>query len=82
MSRPTRIDFPGALFPVLDRGNQQRRNFPEVASHSQDEILQTRHPQRDGIHPVASVLMPNRIHLLLETERCSSGRRNDGFPAT
>ncbi|HEX9898878.1 MAG TPA: transposase [Candidatus Methylomirabilis sp.] len=69
MARPTRIDFPGALFHVMGRGNQKQRSFRDASDYARYENLLQRYHQRYGFHVYAYVLMPNHIHLLVETDR-------------
>ncbi len=67
MARPTRIDFPGALFHVIARGNQRRRTFRDPADYAKYETLLRRYQIRYGVALYAYVLMPNHLHILLET---------------
>jgi len=78
-TRPTRIDFPGALFHVLARGNQRRRIFRDRADYSKYESLLQRYQQRYAFHLYAYVLMPNHIHLLLETGRVALAKIMQGL---
>ena len=74
MSRPQRIEYPGALYHVTSRGNEKgaifwedrdRRKFLSLidAAHQRYEIL---------LH--AYLLMPNHYHLLIETPRGNLAR--------
>lgn len=69
MARPTRIDFPGALFHVMARGNHKSRFFRDASDFIRYENLLQRYHQRYRFHVYAYVLMPNHIHLLVETDR-------------
>lgn len=69
MARPTRIDFPGALFHVIARANQRRRIFRDTADYTKYETLLQRYQERYGFHLYAYVVMPNHLHLLMETGR-------------
>lgn len=69
MARPIRIDFPGALFHVIARGNQRQCTFREDADYAKYERLLERYHQRYSFTLYAYVLMPNHVHLLLETGR-------------
>ena len=69
MARPLRIEFPGALYHVLGRGNQKqdvflgdedRHAYLKRVQHYREEI---------GFSLYAYVLMPNHVHLLIETDQ-------------
>lgn len=78
MARPTRIDFPGALFHVIARGNQRRRNFRDPADYAKYEALLERYQHQFGFSLYAYVLMPNHVHLLLETGKVPLARVMQG----
>lgn len=79
MARPTRIDFPGALFHVITRGNQRRRIFRDAADYAKYEALLERYQHRFGFRLYAYVLMPNHVHLLLETGRVPLAKAMQGL---
>jgi REP element-mobilizing transposase RayT len=79
MARPTRIDFPGALFHVMARGNHKRRCFRDASDYAKYENLLQRYRQRYGFHVYAYVLMPNHIHLLVETDRVPLAKSMQGI---
>lgn len=67
MARPLRIEFPGALYHVTSRGNEQRSIFR--ANHDREAFLgflavATR---RFGWSVTAWVLMNNHFHLVIQT---------------
>lgn len=74
MSRPLRIEFPGAVYHVTSRGNAGRRVFSDADDGArfmgllEREIVQ----QRWLCH--AFCLMPDHYHLLLETPEPNLGR--------
>lgn len=67
MARKPRIDFPGAFFHVIARGNQRTRIFHDDSDYGAylDRLERYRH--RDNVTVHAYVLMPNHVHLLLAT---------------
>lgn len=67
MARKPRLDFPGAFFHVIVRGNQRATIFHDAADYTAylDRLERYRH--RDGVTLHAYVLMRNHVHLLLET---------------
>ena len=71
MARPIRIEFPGAVYHVMARGNerravffddQDRRRFLDTLA---EMILQF------GVRVHAYCLMPNHYHLIVETPRAN-----------
>jgi len=67
MGRKPRVQFPGALYHVVTRGNRRERIFLDDADCRQ--YLTQLQSARDcfGFTLYAYVLMPNHVHLLLET---------------
>jgi putative transposase len=67
MARPLRIQFPGARYHIIDRGNYRHAVFASAgAAHAFTRVLDeaaTRYAWR--IH--AHALIPNHFHLALET---------------
>ena len=69
MVRPLRIEFPGALYHVLGRGNQKQEVFlGDEDRHAYLKRLQ-RYKEEIGFILYAYVLMPNHVHLLIETDQ-------------
>lgn len=69
MPRPRRIEFPGAIYHVLNRGNY-RQNLFEVhltADAFEKALFET--AERYGWILHAYVVMSNHYHLALETPR-------------
>jgi REP element-mobilizing transposase RayT len=79
MARPTRIDFPGALFHVIARGNQRQAIFRDQTDFSRYEALLQRYHQRHGFRLYAYVLMPTHVHLLVETGRLPLAKSMQGL---
>ncbi len=67
MARKPRIDFPGAFYHVIVRGNQRATIFHDPADYTAYLDRLERYRRRDGVTLHAYVLMPNHVHLLLET---------------
>ena len=67
MPRKARVDFPGAVYHLLDRGDRQEDIF--VDRTDRESFLQTLGQicARSGWRVHAFVLMSNRYHLLVET---------------
>ena len=69
MSRPLRIEFPGAVYHLTARGNARAPIFRTDGDH--DSFLSTlaHVVDREGWSCHAYCLMPNHYHLLVETAR-------------
>ncbi len=67
MPRKARVEFPGAVYHVLDRGDRQEAIFRD--DQDREEFLRTlgQATERTGWRLHALVLMSNHYHLLLET---------------
>lgn len=69
MARRPRIQFPGALFHVISRGNQRQRIYRDDEDHRRFQTLLGEAVKRHAITLYAYVLMANHFHLLLEVGR-------------
>jgi putative transposase len=69
MTRQLRIEYEGAYYHVLSRGNNQRPIF--LSDHDRNTFLKTlgRMSERFDVDIIAFVLMDNHYHLLLRTNR-------------
>ncbi len=67
MARPLRIEFPGALYHVLGRGNQKQDVFLDDEDRHVYLKRVQRYKEEIGFFLYAYVLMPNHVHLLIET---------------
>jgi REP element-mobilizing transposase RayT len=79
MARPIRIEYPGAVYHVICRGNnrqgiyrddQDRRRYLEKLSY---------YCRDKTVHLLAYCLMPNHVHLLLETPEGNLSRMMQAF---
>ena len=67
MGRPLRLEFPGALYHVISRGNERKRIFlSRKDSEAFFDLLRESH-ERHGILIHCYVLMGNHYHLVMET---------------
>lgn len=67
MARRPRVEFPGALYHVISRGNHGQNVFRAPADYGRYGHLLERYQTRYGFLLYAYVLMPTHVHLLLET---------------
>ncbi len=74
MSRPWRIEFEGALYHVLSRGNEQQDIYPDNEDRISFISLMGEMTGRFEIDIFAYVLMNNHYHILLRTNRANLSR--------
>jgi len=68
MARRPRIEFEGAFYHVLTRGNQKQKIFLEEKDFSKYLQILIDYKKRYRFLLYAYVLMPNHVHLLVETK--------------
>jgi REP element-mobilizing transposase RayT len=74
MARPPRIEFPGAFYHVIVRGNQKQNIFVDDEDRS-EYLGRLRHYKEErGFILYAYVLMTNHVHLLIETPKAPLSR--------
>ncbi len=66
MPRKPRIEYPGAFYHVIVRGNQRQRIFRDPADYQKYLLTLTVYRNRYQFRLYAYVLMGNHVHLLLE----------------
>jgi REP element-mobilizing transposase RayT len=67
MARKPRIEYEGALYHVITRGNQRQRVFKDVEDHQCYLKILSDYKVRYEYALYAYVLMSNHVHLLIET---------------
>ena len=67
MARKPRIEYEGALYHVITRGNQRQRVFKGVEDHQHYLKILADYKVRYEYVLYAYVLMSNHVHLLIET---------------
>src|SRR6201988_767272 len=79
MARKPRVEFNGALYHVIVRGNQRQRTFYD--DHDRQSYLERieHYRQRYSFRLYAFVLMANHVHLLLETKRVGLSKVMQGI---
>lgn len=69
MARPPRIEFPGALYHVIVRGNRKQDIFLDDSDRRDFIDRVRRYKEKCGFVLYAYVLMTNHVHLLIETRK-------------
>jgi len=67
MARPLRIEFPGAVYRVTCRGNEQKAIFRDDADRLRFLAILSESASIYSIRLYCYVLMANHVHMLLET---------------
>jgi REP element-mobilizing transposase RayT len=67
MARRPRIIAPGLLYHVIARGNQRRPTFLTPLDYDAYLVRLAAYRERYGVRLFAYCLMPNHVHLLLQT---------------
>jgi len=68
MARKPRIEFEGALYHVITRGNQRRRVFKRPEDYSKYLDILAHYKKRYKYSLYGYVCMSNHVHLLIETQ--------------
>lgn len=74
MSRPVRLEFEGATYHVLARGNERREVFRDDRDREKYLERIRHYRERFGFRLVAFCLMSNHVHLVIETGRTRLSR--------
>lgn len=74
MSRPLRIEFPGAYYHVMNRGLASRNIFADRSDRDQFLKLLADCHEMWGIRVIAYCLMGNHYHLLVQTPHANLSR--------
>ncbi|WP_347273048.1 transposase [Candidatus Kuenenia sp.] len=74
MARPARIEFEGAFYHVMNRGNRREDIFPDTRDREKFYEIVGNIESRYGINVYVFVLMSNHYHILLETPHANLSR--------
>ncbi len=66
MGRETRINLPGCIYHVINRGNNKQSLFKEEKDYTRYTELLDSYKERYGFKLYCYVLMNNHVHLLME----------------
>jgi REP element-mobilizing transposase RayT len=69
MARPIRIEFPGAMYHVIVRGNERKAVFRDDADREFYLRRVAHYREKCGFRLLAYCLMSNHVHLAIETVR-------------
>ena len=69
MARPLRIEYPGAAYHVMARGNQGQMIYRDDADRKRFLETLAEACEKTGWHIYAYVLMGNHYHLLVATSK-------------
>ena len=69
MARKTRIEFEGAFYHVISRGNQRQKVFKQEDDFTKYLETVAKYKERYSFALYAYVLMSNHMHLLMETDK-------------
>ena len=72
MARPLRVSFAGAVFHITSRGNNRERVFLDQADFHRYKALLRKYRTKYDFKLYAYTLMPNHVHLLIETTTAGS----------
>ena len=74
MARPLRIEFPGAIYHVMSRGNARQKIFCDGRDYTRlcKGLRET--VERYGWELLTFVFMPNHVHLFLRTPQANLSR--------
>lgn len=79
MARKPRIEFNGALYHVLTRGNQKQQVFLDTEDHDRYLKILGNYKVRYGFALYAYVLIENHVHLLMETREVALSKILQGI---
>lgn len=79
MARPVRIEYPGAVYHVICRGNNRQRVFRD--DHDRERYLErlSLYCEQKEVELLAYCLLTNHVHLLLETPRGNLSKMMQAF---
>jgi putative transposase len=82
MARKPRVEFEGAFYHVIVRGNQRQEIFADERDRVTYLARIEHYRERYGFSLYAFVLMPNHVHLLIETKKVFLSKIMQGIQFT
>ena len=74
MARKPRIEYPGAFYHIIVRGNRREDIFLDDEDRHEYLNRLRRYKEKTGFILYAYVLMSNHVHLLIETPKDTISR--------
>ena len=74
MARPLRVEYAGALYHVMNRGNRRERVFRKVADYELFLDRLERFSAEFNVDVLSYCVMPNHFHLFLRTRQANVSR--------
>ena len=74
MARQLRIEFPGALYHVLSRGNERNPIFKKDSDRALFIATLKDSAELAGVEVISYVLMDNHYHMIIETPNANLSR--------
>src|SRR5713226_7604890 len=82
MARPLRLEFPGALYHVIVRGNERKAVFRNDGDRLDYLERLGRYGKKFGFRLLAYCLMDNHVHLAIETGKAPLSRIMAGLQSS
>src|SRR3989337_3824537 len=82
MARKPRIEFPGAFYHVVSRGNQRQNIFHDKSDHLAYLNRLEHYRKKYRVNVYAFILMSNHVHLLVETKDAPLSKFMQGIQFT
>lgn len=79
MARPLRIEYPGAVYHVLSRGNNRQAIFRDDADRRHYLAKLRQYCAEKGVELLCYCLLSNHVHLLVETPRGNLSKLMQAF---
>ncbi len=79
MARKARVEYPGAFYHVMTRGNQKGSIFKDDKDRLRFLQKLIEYKEKYGFSLYAYILMKNHIHLLIETKNAPLSKIMQGF---
>jgi len=79
MARPVRIEYPGAVYHVICRGNDRRAVFRDDQDRTRYLEKLSRYCQEKTVELLSYCLLTNHVHLLLETPEGNLSKMMQAF---
>lgn len=78
MARKPRIEFEGAFYHVITRGNQRQKIFKDKEDFLKYLVILSNYKIRYKYFLYAYVLMNNHVHFLIETQQILLSKKSSG----